>query len=568
MTNADADPAEGSIVSLAALENEKFVVGKVLQGGMGTVYQLVPVRLARIPPLALKTYQGSADRHQFIREAELWISLGTHAHVAHAIAYIEWRSRPAVIADWYDKSLAEVDIRKWPSSKIVSFALQLIDGLSYALDSNQIIHQDIKPANVLLDGSDAPRITDFGLARFAAETLSGVRSMEDLRPAMRGSVSLGPIGGTPLYMAPELLFLGASPSVRTDIFSVGVTLYESLTHQHPFLGPETGYHFRPFLRDAPLRRLLDQMGSGIQPLLLLIVAALKLIPESRPGSYSALLSEVGLRNSTASLRTAEKVGDVVAQATFLRAQGRYAECVALLRAWLQERPTNPVLLNSYAILLMAEGRQPEACDTWRLAVESLRFTSGKYEHALYIDPLANLAAQMVSASNFSEANELLSAAWSWSKGHSPVALISYPEFGWWYLYNGKAEEAYNHILAGYRSRSPDEPSLLWVTLAAWLSGHFSDGASKLAELYVNLPNPSLPAALCACVVASSLPKAPATELVEVAYRRHGAGLSEVAKDLGLNPPTFRPPLELEVCKTVIRSLDMSVTGGTHYGAIG
>src|SRR5208337_1727161 len=72
----------GSIISVGGFSNEKFAVGRVLRGGMGIVYQTVPVRpIGRT--MALKTYIDAADTAKFDREARLWISLGTHPNSAH-----------------------------------------------------------------------------------------------------------------------------------------------------------------------------------------------------------------------------------------------------------------------------------------------------------------------------------------------------------------------------------------------------------------------------------------------------------------------------------------------------
>ncbi len=565
------EPLVGSIISLQALENEKFVIGKILKGGMGTVYQLIPVHPVWFPPLALKTYQELAERSQFMKEVELWISLGTHPYISHARAYTEWGPKPAIIADWYDKSLAETKIMEWPSPNIIKFSLQLVEGLCYALDSTKIIHQDIKPSNVLLDTSNAPRLSDFGMASFAIERLGDLRSIDDLQKDMNHSILLGGIGGTPLYMAPELFF-GGSPSVRTDIYSLGVTFYEALTGQHPFLGAETGYRFRPILRNAPLRLVFNERGQEIQPLISLIIAALRLSPESRPNSYTALISEAGLHNLTAhQQRRSDQVSDIIVQAAFLRSQGRHGEAETLLRNSLQKSPTNLFLLNSYAILLLTEGRKLEAHEMFKMALESLSLTSGKHEGKLYIDPAVNLAGQMIAANEFSQADQTLSVVFKWCVEYSPVLLFNYPEFGWWYLYNGKTSGACDHILKVYRSKSPDEAAiapLMWLTLAAWLSEKFSEYADQIAELYLTLENLTVVSALNACVLANYSMPTLAKRLVDHAYGTHEEELIKIANELGVKPPTFKPPLDLHVCKTVIRSLDMAVTGGKYYGTIG
>jgi serine/threonine protein kinase len=564
-----SEPCVGSVIALEVLDNEKFVIGNILKGGMGIVYQLVPVRMAGSGVAALKTYQKSANRSQFIRESRLWISLGTHPYIAHAICYTEWLSKPAIIASWYDNALAETDIAKWPSSEIMRFASQLIGGLEYALDRAHIIHQDIKPANVLLDNSNSPHVSDFGMARFAAVEPPGIRSIDDVRLPMCHSVSFGPFGGTPLYMAPEL-FAGASPSVRTDIYSLGVTLYQAVTGQHPFIGPETGYRFRPVLRDAPLYVLLNERGAEIRPFLDLVTGALSINPQSRPNSYGALLSVAGLGKIVSCSASEDEVNDAVAQAAFLRKEGRYEAAATLLQEMLKERPTNPVLLNSYAVLELSIGRMPEAWNTWEMAVASLRFTNGEHDNGLYIDPVANLAGQMICRNQFREADELLSTAWGWLKEspHIEIAPLDFTEFAWWHLYNGKFEEACRHILAMYRFRAPDEASLLWITLAAWLSGNFSEYATQLAEFYLSLENLKLPTALSACAVAASCADALAAKLINVGTRGHEAEISEIARDLGLKFQTFKRPLDHWVCKTIIRSADMRFTGGKYSGIIG
>jgi hypothetical protein len=205
---------------------------------------------------------------------------------------------------------------------------------------------------------------------------------------------------------------------------------------------------------------------------------------------------------------------------------------------------------------------------WRMAVGGLRYTSGRHDHVLYLDPVANLAGQMIAVSEFSQAEELLRTAWNWWRGSSPGILVDYPEFGWWYLYNGKVEEARKHILALYRSRAPDEASLAWLTLATWLCGDFRECASKLGHFHLTLTESGLPTALNACVVATACPPGLADSLMGIVYRKHEPELSNIAVELGLRPPTLKPPLAAAVCKTVIRSLDMKVTGGKYYGAIG
>lgn len=566
-----ADPTIGTVVSLEPLSNEKFVVGKILKGGFGSVYQLVPVRPDGMT-LALKTYQETANREQFIREAEVWISVAHHPNVARALGYLEWRSRPSVVAEWYDRSLADTDIRAWSSSTIVSFVLQLINGLSYAADHARVVHQDIKPANILIDESGAPRISDFGLAKFAPRSCAPLGSIADVQPTMRHSVSSGKIYGTPLYMAPEL-FGGAVASTQTDIFSLGVTLYQALTHEHPFIAADGPHRLVPLLRRAPLHLFLKKHGAEIRSVVLLIVAALELTAERRAATYSELLATAGLKSIGRSPHEAE-IGDVITRAQMFRHQGRLDLGFQLLHEALQDRPANPMLLNSYAILLMSAGKQSEARAAWESAIESLAFTSGRYNHFVFLEPVVNLAGQLISAKEFRRAADLLSRGARWvasapaQTDGSPGNLVDYFAFGWWYLYKGQFRDACNFLLGAYKSKVPDEASLLWLTLAAWLAGTLKELAAKIADLYLQLPRFGLPVAVSSSVVAAYCHPSIATKLVERAYLDRKSELDCAARELGLEPPRFNCPIELAISRTIIRSLDFRLTGGKFRGLIG
>src|SRR5262249_21783322 len=96
----------GTVISLSFWENEKYKVNAVLKGGMGEVYQLVPVRPGL--PVALKTLTN-ANRAAFERECEIWLSLGSHPNVAHACAFGYWSGKPAIVVEWYDGTLADAN---------------------------------------------------------------------------------------------------------------------------------------------------------------------------------------------------------------------------------------------------------------------------------------------------------------------------------------------------------------------------------------------------------------------------------------------------------------------------
>jgi serine/threonine protein kinase len=557
-------PQVGSVITIKEFAGEKYVIGSFRSGGMGDVYQLIPVKIVG-PALALKTYKPSADRDQFIREAEIWISLGKHPHIAPALVYVDWQSKPGILSLWYERSLEGSDAGSWPTSKLIDFTARLIDGLQHARNVGQVIHQDIKPGNILLDENDRPRITDFGMARFSPILRSGIGDTSEINLSMRQSIAIGPIGGTLPYMAPELILGEQEPSVQTDVFSLGVTLYQVLTGEHPYCGRETNYRWHPALRQAPLTRIKQMRGSECAPLIALITASLQLDVLRRPASYDSLSALLGTKVSEPPSVDGGVEG-VVTKAAFLRDSGKTSDALAVLQRALTTRPTNPQLLNSYAILLLSLGRKRDAYSTWEGAVESLRFTNGRHERSEYPDPAANLAARMIIEKQFKKSNELYGLVDLWCK-HADHLRYRYMEFGWWHLYNQRFEDAWHHITVCSRSMAANELSLWCLTLAAWMSGTFEDKADKLANMFLRLPEVGTQSALLACLIANYCPASVRAELAAIAYPKHEAELASAAAEIGLPLPGFKQMLPESARRIIIRSLDDKLTGGENIGLI-
>ena len=101
-----------------------------------------------------------------------------------------------------------------------------------------------------------------------------------------------------------------------------------------------------------------------------------------------------------------RVQDLITRAGFLRDTGRTQEAVELLEAGLAERPSNPELLNSFAVLLLKQGQTHRAYAIWASAVDCLKMTHGKHNHVLYLDPLVNLSWRLVDEGQFAKADAL------------------------------------------------------------------------------------------------------------------------------------------------------------------
>jgi eukaryotic-like serine/threonine-protein kinase len=230
-------PAHEVLPDLFESEINASLVGKRLgayeieerigQGGMGIVYLARDLRLDRpvaIKMLAPKYTRNLQFRERLKREAQAAARL-SHPGIATVYSLEEFEDSLYVISEYVRGNTLLHVINKGPLlvPDLIGVAIQIADALAAAHEQG-IVHRDLKPENVTRTESGSIKILDFGLARFEPKT--------DLNPGMRLTQS-GTFLGTPAYASPEQL-LGSEIDRRTDIFSLGVLLYELATGRHPF----------------------------------------------------------------------------------------------------------------------------------------------------------------------------------------------------------------------------------------------------------------------------------------------------------------------------------------------
>ena len=159
-------------------------------------------------------------------------------------------------------------IGRLPQEKATQIAQQLCAGLAAAHEQG-ILHRDLKPANVMLDERGRVRITDFGLARFAEE-VQGAETM----------------AGTPAYMAPEQL-AGEGVSLQSDLYSLGLLLYELFTGRRPYEGGSRAELLELQRETTPATP--SSWVAGLDPLIeKAVLRCLEARPEDRPPSARAV----------------------------------------------------------------------------------------------------------------------------------------------------------------------------------------------------------------------------------------------------------------------------------------
>jgi serine/threonine-protein kinase len=196
------------------------------RGGMGEVYGADDLKLGqRVALKFLPTEHGKSTswRDQFYAEVRMARQV-SHPNVCRVYDVGESDGRLFLSMEFVDgEDLASLlrRIGRLPDDKAVEVAQQLCAGLAAAHRSG-VLHRDLKPSNVMIDGKGRARITDFGLAIAAADADS----------------KSGP-AGTPGYLAPELLN-GSAPSIQSDLYALGLVLYELFTGKRAFEAPTLG----------------------------------------------------------------------------------------------------------------------------------------------------------------------------------------------------------------------------------------------------------------------------------------------------------------------------------------
>jgi eukaryotic-like serine/threonine-protein kinase len=253
------------------------------RGGMGVVYKALDTQLDEV--LAIKTLPGDVmtrspeDLERFKREIRLARKI-THRNVLRTYDYGEsegvyFISMEFVRGYTLSDLLEEAPLRRMSARAAVGIARQICRGLQAAHEQG-IIHRDIKPQNVLIDAKGEVKLMDFGIARMA-ESPEGV-------------TQAGFILGTPHYMSPEQV-QGAQIDSRSDIYSMGVLIYEMLAGKRPFESPSLTAVLTAHLLEKP-DPLIEVRPDAGRALSTTVMRCMEKEPGSRYADAGALLADL------------------------------------------------------------------------------------------------------------------------------------------------------------------------------------------------------------------------------------------------------------------------------------
>jgi serine/threonine protein kinase len=222
------------------------IVAPLGKGGMGEVYRAQDTRLRR--DVAIKVMQrGHADPSlwdRFAREARAASAL-SHPNICSIFDTGESDGLPYLVMELLEgQTLRElIGTRPMEPATAVGIAVQIADALE-AAHAKGILHRDIKPGNVIIVGRSHVKVLDFGLAK---QTAAGE---SDETATLGMETETGSVVGTPAYLAPEVL-QGAKADARSDLWALGVVLYQMLTGELPFKGATTFEISSAILKEAP-----------------------------------------------------------------------------------------------------------------------------------------------------------------------------------------------------------------------------------------------------------------------------------------------------------------------------
>jgi len=553
------------VVSLDFYGGERYVVARVLQGGMGTVLQLVPTNPDACV-IALKTVQAKASIRAFDEECDAWMSVGHHPNIARALQFGTLNGIPCIAMDWYPRALGDAAVHQLDDAAIERIFFETAAALHHAHREAGLVHQDIKPANILLDGHDMAKLADFGLARCLVS--EGKSRLVDEPRDHLGSHTSSRFGGTPFFMAPEL-FRGAKPSVVTDLFSLGTTFYFLCTGQHPFFDTN-GRPVSPAEQSRRLQRFVEGRGGKLRRVASLIERCIAFEPGERCSGYAELLDG---RPAVATLVDEEdaKLETIVVRALMRLERGRPEAASRLLDDALSVSPGALAVLWGRAQLEARQGNHADETTLLRALFERLDSSSGPK----HVAAAMRWARINIDQGNFDAADTILEKIFSWYMLSSrPLAeRLPYAEAGWFLLLRGEFQAAADHLVATLSRKPADQAALKWLVEASWLANTITDCADLAGDglSRFDLSNFSdrftRSSALARLLLRQFSSEGVSSKLWSGLPSFVLGDAFDVDKALGLKPGSLLEPRELAAQQYIIAQLDEVATGGRHHGLV-
>src|SRR5262245_1342114 len=277
------------------------ILDRIGAGGMGEVYRARDTRLGRTVALKVLVADVATDpdrRDRFLREARASAAL-SHPNIAALFEIGEDQGQLFLAFEYVPGETlgAVIGGRPMNPRRAIELGVQIADALADA-HAEGIVHRDIKPANIIVTPKGHAKILDFGLATWTA---GGAEREHASEVATMMKTAAGTTLGTVAYMSPEQA-LGEQIDERTDIFSLGVVLFEMLTGKRPFTGT-TATAVSMQIVQTPVPPLTSVNRSVPRELDPIVAKALAKKPDDRYASAATLAAELRSVGAILDVRT-------------------------------------------------------------------------------------------------------------------------------------------------------------------------------------------------------------------------------------------------------------------------